>query len=70
MAIEILKQVMALLVGLVIDRPQYGALAAPIGIMFVLYLQSTALYAVASLTAALSESAGSAPTLPEGPHPR
>ena len=69
-AIEILKQVMALLVGLVIDRPQYGALAAPIGIMFVLYLQSTALYAVASLTAALSESDGSAPTLPEGPHPR
>ncbi len=53
--IEVLKQVMALLVGFVIDRPQYGALAAPIGIMFVLYLQSSALYAVASLTAALAE---------------
>lgn len=69
-AIEVLKQVMALLVGLVIDRPQYGALAAPIGIMFVLYLQSSALYAVASLTAALAESDGVAPTLPGGPHPR
>lgn len=53
--IELLKQVMALLVGFVIDKPQYGALAAPIGIMFVLFLQSSALYAVASLTAALAE---------------
>ena len=53
--IEVLKQAMALLVGFVIDRPQYGALAAPIGIMFVLYLQSSALYVVASLTAALAE---------------
>ena len=53
--IEVLKQVMALLVGFVIDKPQYGALSAPIGIMFVLYLQSAALYLVASLTAALAE---------------
>jgi uncharacterized BrkB/YihY/UPF0761 family membrane protein len=53
--IEVLKQLMALLVGFVIDKPQYAALAAPIGIMFVLYLQSSALYAVASLTAALAE---------------
>ena len=53
--IEVLKQVMALLVGFVIDKPQYGALAAPIGILFVLYLQAIALYAVASLTAALAE---------------
>ena len=53
--IELLKQAMALLVGFVIDKPQYGALAAPIGIMFVLYLQAVVLYAVASLTAALAE---------------
>ena len=53
--IELLKQLMALLVGFVIDKPQYGALSAPIGIMFVLYLQSSALYLVASLTAALAE---------------
>ncbi|KAB7741878.1 hypothetical protein GA707_16830 [Nostocoides sp. F2B08] len=65
LAIEVLKQVMALLVGWVIDRPQYGALAAPIGIMFVLYLQSSALYATASLTAALAETRG-APAAPEG----
>lgn len=66
-AIEVLKQMMALLVGLVLDRPQYGALAAPIGIMFVLFLQSSALYSVASLTAALAESEGGASALPEGP---
>lgn len=53
--IEVLKQVMALLVSFVMDRPQYGVLAAPIGIMFVLFLQSSALYGVASLTAALAE---------------
>ncbi len=54
-AIEVLKQAMALLVSFVIDKPQYGALAAPIGIMFVLYLQSSALYVAASLTAAIAE---------------
>jgi membrane protein len=53
--LEVLKQAMALLVGFVIDKPQYAAVAAPIGILFVLYLQSTALYAVAALTAALAE---------------
>ena len=53
--IEVLKSLMALLVGLTIDKPQYGALAAPIGIMFVLYLQCTALYAAASLTAGVAE---------------
>ena len=54
-AIEVLKQVMALLVTFVIAKPQYGAAAAPIGIMFVLYLQSMALYAAAAVTAALAE---------------
>jgi membrane protein len=58
-AIEVLKQVMALLVAVVVDKPQYGALAAPIGILFVLFLQSCALYAVASLTAALAEARAS-----------
>jgi membrane protein len=60
-AIEVLKQAMALLVGFVIDKPQYGALAAPIGIMFVLYMQAMALYGVASLTAGMAESPVHAP---------
>ena len=54
-AIEVLKQAMGLLVGFVVDKPQYGALSAPIGIMFVLYLQAIAVYGTASLTAALAE---------------
>jgi membrane protein len=59
--VEALKLVMALLLGFVVDKPQYGALAAPIGVMFVLYLQCGALFGVASLTAALAErSAGRA----------
>ena len=66
-ATEVLKQVMALLVGFVVDKPQYGALAAPIGIMFVLYLQSSALYLVASLTAALADRRGEEPEPAPGP---
>ena len=64
--IEVLKQLMALLVSFVIDKPQYGAVAAPIGIMFVLYLQSSALYVVASLTAALAEMRAVGPEPAEG----
>ena len=65
--IELLNQAMALLLSFVIDKPKYGALSAPIGIMFVLYLQAIALYAVASLTAALAEirAGGQPPELAE-----
>ena len=54
-AIEILKTLMALLVGYTIDKPQYGALAVPISMLYVLYLQSLALYAAASVTAGIAE---------------
>lgn len=54
-ATEILKLGMAVLLGFVVAKPQYGALAAPIGIMFVLFLQSLALYGAAALTAAIAE---------------
>jgi uncharacterized BrkB/YihY/UPF0761 family membrane protein len=53
--IEVLKVAMSLLVTLVIDKPQYGAFAAPIGVLFVLYLQTTAVYAMAALTAGIAE---------------
>ena len=46
---------MALLVAFTVDKPQYGAFAAPIGVLFVLYLQSTALYGAAALTAGIAE---------------
>ncbi|MCV2395387.1 YihY/virulence factor BrkB family protein [Actinotalea sp. M2MS4P-6] len=54
-AIEVLKTLMALLVGYTIDKPQYGALAVPIGVLFVLYLQSLAVYAAACLTAGIAD---------------
>jgi membrane protein len=54
-AIEVLKTAMALLVGFTIDAPKYGAFAAPIGVLFVLYLQSTALYGAAALAAGIAE---------------
>jgi membrane protein len=56
-AIEVLKYLMAFLVALSLEKPQYGALAVPIGVLFVLYLQTTALYASAALTAGIAERA-------------
>lgn len=52
---ELLKTLMTLLISFTIDRPQYGALAAPIGILFVLFLQSMTLYACAALTAGIAD---------------
>jgi len=53
--IEILKTFMTLLISFTVDRPQYGALAAPIGILLVLFLLSVALYASAALTAGVAD---------------
>ena len=52
---EVLKTAMAFPVGYTIDQPEYGALAAPIGILFVLYLLSMALYGSAALTAGVAD---------------
>ncbi len=64
-AIEILKTLMAVLVGVTIDKPQYGALAVPIGVLLVLYLQSLATYGAACLTAAIADQG--APAAEDGP---
>lgn len=52
---QLLTLVMATLVSFTVDKPQYGALTAPIGILFVLYLQSLALYAAACLTGGVAD---------------
>lgn len=52
---EVLKTVMALLIHFTVDKPQYGAVAAPIGVLFVLYLQSLTLYGSAALTAGVAD---------------
>lgn len=54
-AIELLKGAMSLILSFAIDKPQYGALAAPIGILLVLYFQSLAVYIAASLAAGYAE---------------
>lgn len=53
--IEILKALMTLLIAFTIDKPEYGAFAAPIGVMFVLYLQSLAVYLAACLAAGIAD---------------
>ena len=53
--IEVLKVLMSLLISFTIDKPQYGAIAAPIGILFVLFLLTMALYASAALTAGIAD---------------
>ncbi len=54
-AIEVLKFLMTLLVGYTIDKPQYAALSVPIGVLFVLYLQTLALYGAACVSAGIAE---------------
>ncbi|MFI0431617.1 MAG: YihY/virulence factor BrkB family protein [Candidatus Nanopelagicales bacterium] len=53
--IELLKLLMSTLIAFTVAKPQYGALAAPIGILFVLFLQSMTLYGAASLTAGIAD---------------
>jgi membrane protein len=53
--IQLLRIPMALIVDLSTDKPQYGALAIPIGVLLVLYLNSMTLYGAAALCAGYSE---------------
>ena len=57
---EALKYAAAGIIAWSLSKPQYGASAVPITFMLVLYLQSSALYAAAALTAAVAVS-GAAP---------
>ncbi len=53
--IEVLRIPMALVLSFSVDKPQYGALTAPIGILLVLYLNSLTVYGAAALTAGVAE---------------
>jgi membrane protein len=55
LVIQLLRIPMALIVDLSTDKPQYGALAIPIGVLLVLYLNSMTLYGAAALTAGFAE---------------
>jgi len=54
-AIQLLRIPMALILDFSIDKPQYGALTIPIGVLLVLYLNNMALYGAAAFTAGMAE---------------
>lgn len=56
-AIGLLKALMATIISWSVDKPEYGSFALPIAILVVLWLQSMALYAAASLAAGTAETA-------------
>jgi membrane protein len=53
--IQILRIPMALILEFSANKPQYGALAIPIGVLLVLYLNSITVYGAAALTAGIAE---------------
>jgi membrane protein len=53
--IGLLKQLMDLIVGWSLDKPQYGALALPLATLFVLSLMATVLYVSAALVGGISD---------------
>lgn len=52
--IEILKYLLAFIIGWSVNKPQYGAFAAPIAMLLVLYLECLVVYAAASVTAGVA----------------
>ncbi|MDP4013059.1 MAG: YihY/virulence factor BrkB family protein [Candidatus Nanopelagicales bacterium] len=53
--IAVLQYVMDGVVAYSVSKPQYGAFAAPVAVLLVLYLQSVILYGSAALTAGIAE---------------
>ncbi|MEZ5186239.1 MAG: YihY/virulence factor BrkB family protein [Candidatus Nanopelagicales bacterium] len=62
--IEILKYLLSFIIGWSVSKPQYGAFAAPIAMLLVLYLESLVLYGAASLTAGTAVAAGNPDDVP------
>lgn len=52
--IEILKYLLNAIISWSVSKPQYGAFAAPIAMLLVLYLETMVLYAAASVTAGMA----------------
>jgi membrane protein len=53
--LQVLRVVMGLVLKVSADKPQYGTLTLPIGILLVLYLNTLALFAASALTAGIAE---------------
>jgi membrane protein len=56
--IEVLKYLLSFIIGWSVDKPQYGAFAAPIAMLLVLYLECVVLYAAAAITAGTAVATG------------
>ena len=54
-AIQLLRVVMGIVLKVSADKPQYGTLTLPIGILLVLYLNTLALFGCAALTAGIAD---------------
>ena len=54
-AVGAIKQLLEVIVAWCLDKPQYGAFAAPLAILFVLSLLTTVLYASAALAGGISD---------------
>jgi membrane protein len=55
LVIQLLRIPMAWILSFSVDKPQYGALALPIGVLLVIYLNSLTVYGAAALTAGFAE---------------
>lgn len=54
-ATMVIKQLLSVIISWSLDKPEYGALAIPLALLFVFSLLSTVLYASAALTAGISD---------------
>lgn len=52
--IEVLKYLLSAIIGWSVNKPQYGAFAAPIAMLLVLYLETLVLYLAACITAGIA----------------
>lgn len=53
--VSLIKALLGLLIGWVLDRPQYGAFAAPLAVLFVFSLLAQALYISAAIAAGIAD---------------
>jgi hypothetical protein len=58
----VLKQLLQVIVAWSLAKPQYGAFAAPLAVLFVLSLLSTVLYLSAALAGGMSDRGRASPT--------
>jgi len=63
--VELLKYLMASIVAFSVAKPQYGAFAAPIAVLFVLYLLTVVLYSSAAITGGIAEKDEPLPEVPD-----